>query len=62
MDPRIAAVEIERQLDYIPGDDRDAGSSPDVAVEGPAVAPTMTGSAFEECRFRAATCLSQGLR
>ena len=41
------AVEIERQLDYIPGDDCDAGSSPGVVIEGPAVAPTMTGSAFE---------------
>jgi len=54
------AVEIERQLDYIPWDDHDEGPNPDVVVEGPAVASTMTGSAFEECRFRVATCLSHG--
>src|ERR1700730_17158918 len=27
---------------------------------GRSIAPTMTGSAFEECRFRAATCLFWG--
>jgi hypothetical protein len=36
------------------------GPNPDVVVEGPAVASTMTGSAFEECRFRVATCLLTG--
>jgi hypothetical protein len=40
-------MEIERQLDYIPGEDHDSGASPGVAIYGPAVAPTMTGSAFE---------------
>jgi hypothetical protein len=47
-----AAVEIERQLDYIPADDRDAGSSPEVVIEGPVVAPTMTGSALESADQR----------